>query len=125
MHNRYHRQMTRYPLGFLALLVSSFATATEESIPKHAERMTIAPNVIVHHWTVPSSSGNERDIRGVVRVAEWPRGSWGAEITMTPIPDCCGAHPRTTRWRKSEPETIRYLGTVDAGAKYQLSLRFK
>lgn len=103
----------------------SSTRANRPLIPPGAQRQEVSEAVTLHHWTEPLADGKELRVRFVAKVSQWPEGRWGAEVTMTPIPDCCGANPETVRFRKSEPLQARSIGIIDAASSYRLDFRFR
>lgn len=112
---------------FVALLLASLgdARADQERPPPHAERKVISENVLLYHWLEPADMGPEQRVWVLPEVTDWPAGYWGAEVTMTPVPDCCGAKSTSIRWRKSTAITPRAVGSIDPESRYKLDFRFK
>jgi hypothetical protein len=93
--------------------------------PTGAQKLRVNDNVTLYHWTELADTSQERIVRIIPVVSNWPQGSWGAEVTMTPVPDCCGARIGKTSWRKSSGPQIRTAGTIAASSRYKLEFRFK
>ena len=97
----------------------------QEAIPEDAVKKDISPDVTLYHWFVPVKGRNAYKLRAVAKVESWPRGVWGAEVTVTPVPLCCGAREHSVRWRKSEASQPKFVAELAAGSRYRIAFRFR
>ena len=74
----------------------------DEEIPQGAIKRVISPEVTLYHWFVPVKGRAAYQLRAVPKVSSWPRGVWGAEVTVTPVPLCCGARQHSVSWQGTD-----------------------
>ena len=113
-------------LGFFGSgALGATAEPTAPKVPKSALRQVVSKDVTLFHWRETAPGSRQSRVRAYARIAKWPEKAWGAELTLTPIPFCCGAKKKTIRWRKSQAARLRTLGAIDASEAYKLAFRFR
>lgn len=96
-----------------------------KGVPAEAQCQIVSPTVRIYHWTLPHDEAGKRKVMIYPVVDEWPKGVWGAEVTVTPIPFCCGATRTYFSWISTDRIEPRWAGTVRVGSSYRLDFRFK
>lgn len=101
------------------------AAATPPAVPDDAACHVVSPTVRIYHWTRPHGEAGKLKVMIYPAVDEWPNDAWGGEVTVTPVPLCCGAVRTCHRWKKSERIEPKWAGTVRVGSSYSLAFRFR
>lgn len=93
-------------------------------VPAGAVKFEHDEFVAVYHWW---SMLSKRVYRVYARpvITRWPTGNWGAQVSLTPIPFCCGAKMSHKVWRKSASEEIKSMADLTTDKQYQIGFVYK
>lgn len=111
-------------LALAALIGSDCCKGEFEAIPKDAKRLVFDGGATVVYWFRPMERGEGQRLFATVEVNRWPDKAWGIELSVTPVPLCCGKRRHQVLWRRSERLSPRLITELDAGERFEMDIRF-